>query len=132
VPGASDVHPLLSALGIVAAELLAALAVANHYRRRLSHRTWRRLHYANFAVWALALAHGAMLGTDRTSSWGYALFVGSAAAVAGATTWRILAARDARRPARPAPAVDPTPAPAAARGTRPQPALDDPFADIFR
>jgi len=78
VPGTDSYRPLAVALGIVAAELLAAIAVANHYRRQLPHRVWRRLHYLNFAVWALALAHGLTAGTDAFTTWALLLYAGSA------------------------------------------------------
>ena len=52
VPFTSSYRPLATALGVVALELLAALAVANRFRKRLSYRFWRRAHYLNFAVWA--------------------------------------------------------------------------------
>ena len=66
------------ALGIVAAELLAALAVTNHYRKRLPHGLWRRLHMLNFAVWGLALVHGLTAGTDAFTTWALVLYAGSA------------------------------------------------------
>jgi sulfoxide reductase heme-binding subunit YedZ len=78
VPGTDSYRPLAVALGIVAAELLAALAVANHYRRQLPHRVWRRLHYLNFAVWGLALVHGLTAGTDALTTWALLLYAGSA------------------------------------------------------
>jgi methionine sulfoxide reductase heme-binding subunit len=67
VPGASTYRPLATALGVVAAELLFALAITNRYRKRLSYRFWRRAHYVNFAVWGLALAHGLAAGSDRAA-----------------------------------------------------------------
>jgi predicted ferric reductase len=78
VPGTDSYRPLWVALGIVAAELLAALAVTNHYRKRLPHRVWRRLHMLNFAVWALALVHGLTAGTDASTTWALVLYAGSA------------------------------------------------------
>ena len=90
VPGASSYRPLATALGIVAAELLLALAVTNRYRKRLSYRFWRRAHYLNFAVWTLALVHAVAGGTDRGAAWADALYIGSAAAVAGLLVWRAL------------------------------------------
>src|SRR5205085_1060045 len=48
VPGVSSYRPLWVALGIVAAELLLALAFTNHYRTRLvSYERWRKIHYLN-------------------------------------------------------------------------------------
>ena len=78
VPGTAGYRPLAVALGVVAAELLAALAVTNHYRKRLPHRVWRRLHMLNFAVWALALVHGLTAGTDASTTWALVLYAGSA------------------------------------------------------
>jgi predicted ferric reductase len=78
VPGTASYRPLAVALGVVAAELLAALAVTNHYRKRLPHTLWRRLHLLNFAVWGLALAHGLTAGTDAFTTWALVLYAGSA------------------------------------------------------
>lgn len=78
VPGTSSYRPLAVGLGVVAAELLVALAISNHYRRQIPHGVWRRLHMLNFAVWALALVHGVTAGTDATTPWALALYVGSA------------------------------------------------------
>jgi predicted ferric reductase len=78
VPGTASYRPLAVALGVVAAELLAALAVTNHYRKRVPHKIWRRLHMLNFAVWGLALAHGLSAGTDAFTTWALLLYAGSA------------------------------------------------------
>jgi methionine sulfoxide reductase heme-binding subunit len=78
VPGTSSYRPLAVGFGVVAAELLAALAVTNHYRRRIPHGLWRRLHMLNLAVWALALLHGLTAGTDAFAPWALALYAGSA------------------------------------------------------
>jgi sulfoxide reductase heme-binding subunit YedZ len=95
VPGIAPYRPLPTALGVVAAELLAALAVANLLRKRISYGLWRRTHYLNFAVWLLALGHGIAAGSDSDTAWALALYVSSAALVAGLTAWRILATRSA-------------------------------------
>ena len=63
---------------MVAAELLAALALTNHYRKRLPHDLWRRLHMLNIAVWGLALVHGLTAGTDASTTWALVLYAGSA------------------------------------------------------
>jgi predicted ferric reductase len=83
VPGSAPYRPLAVALGVVAAELLAALAVTNRYRKRLPYRWWRRAHTLNFAVWLLALVHGLSAGTDATTVWALLLYAGSA--------WTVLA-----------------------------------------
>lgn len=89
IPLAATYRPVWTALGIVAAELLLALAITNHYRRRLPHRYWRLAHYTNFVVWIGATLHGLGSGTDRSTPWMIALFAGCAAAVTAAATWRV-------------------------------------------
>ena len=89
IPLTSHYRPVWTALGIVAAELLLALAITNRYRGRIPRRWWRTAHYANFAVWIAATLHGLGSGTDRSSPWMIATFALSAAAVAAAVTWRI-------------------------------------------
>ena len=69
VPFISRYRPIWVGLGISAAELLVALAVTNHYRRRLPYTFWRRAHYLNFAVWSAATIHGLGSGTDRSAPW---------------------------------------------------------------
>lgn len=89
IPLTAGYRPIWTALGIVAAELLLALAVTNHYRRRIPRRLWRTAHYANFVVWTAATLHGIGSGTDRSTPWMIALFAACAAAVAAAVTWRV-------------------------------------------
>jgi methionine sulfoxide reductase heme-binding subunit len=88
IPGSDSYRPVSVAFGIVAAELLVALAVTNRYRQALSYRFWRRAHYLNFAVWLLALVHGIAAGTDRATAWALALYIGTASVVAGLTASR--------------------------------------------
>ena len=93
VPFTAHYRPLPMGLGIAAAELLLALAITNHYRKRLPYRLWRRAHYLNFGVWAAATAHAIIMGTDRSAVWMVALTAGAAGAVAAALAWRIGRAR---------------------------------------
>ena len=94
VPFISRYRPTWVGIGIVAAELMLAVAIANRLRNRvLSYSVWRKTHYATFAVWTGATVHGIGTGTDRSSPWLVALMVISAAAVAGMTAWRILKPR---------------------------------------
>jgi sulfoxide reductase heme-binding subunit YedZ len=93
VPFTSRYRPLWVGLGIVGAELLLALAVTNHYRRRLPYRVWRRAHYLNFIVWSAATVHGIASGTDRSAPWALALYAAASASVAAAIVWRFGRAR---------------------------------------
>jgi sulfoxide reductase heme-binding subunit YedZ len=88
VPFTSSYRPLWTGLGIAAAELLLALAITNHYRRRLPYRFWRRAHYLNFAVWGFASLHGLMTGTDRGAPWLAILYGVCVAVVLMLLLWR--------------------------------------------
>ena len=88
VPFTSNYRPVWTGLGIAAAELLLALAITNHYRRRLPYRFWRTAHYLNFAIWTLASVHGLMSGTDRGAAWLAILYGVSVALVLVLLLWR--------------------------------------------
>jgi methionine sulfoxide reductase heme-binding subunit len=88
VPFTSTYRPLWTGLGIAAAELLLALAITNHYRKRLPYSFWRKAHYLNFAVWGLASVHGLMSGTDRGAAWLAILYGVSVASVFTLLVWR--------------------------------------------
>jgi sulfoxide reductase heme-binding subunit YedZ len=97
VPFTSTYRPLWTGLGIAAAELLLALAITNHYRKRLPYRFWRTAHYLNFAVWGLASVHGLMAGTDRGAPWLAILYGISVASVLMLLVWRFGGSRRAPR-----------------------------------
>jgi hypothetical protein len=80
-------------MGIVAAELLLALAITNRLRHRLPYRFWRRAHFLNFAVWIGATAHGIGTGSDSSAGWDVLLYGASVALVAGLIVRRIARAR---------------------------------------
>jgi sulfoxide reductase heme-binding subunit YedZ len=88
VPFTSTYRPLWTGLGIAAAEILLALAITNHYRRRLPYSFWRKAHYLNFAVWGFASLHGLMAGTDRGAAWLAILYGVSVATVLMLLLWR--------------------------------------------
>jgi methionine sulfoxide reductase heme-binding subunit len=112
VPFASGYRPLWMGLGIVAAQLLLALAITNHYRTRLPYSLWRRLHYLNFAVWIAATGHGLGAGSDSGSSV-FLLMYALASGVIGA-----LAVRRYARSRPPRRAVVPGTPTVASAGTR--------------
>jgi len=77
VPFTSSYRPFGVGLGVVAAELLVAVAVSNALRQHLPYRFWRRTHYLTIVVWLAASAHLMLVGTDRGETW-FAGLVGSA------------------------------------------------------
>lgn len=90
VPLVATYRPIFTALGILAAELLLALAITNRYRDRLPYAFWRRAHYLNLAIWTAATVHGLGSGTDRSTPWLLAIFAAAVAAVLGIGSWRAL------------------------------------------
>lgn len=89
VPFASSYRPLWTGLGIVAAELVLALAITNRYRTRIPHRLWRKAHLLNFAVWGMATLHTLYGGADRDQAWLVLLVVASILAVVVAGVVRL-------------------------------------------
>jgi hypothetical protein len=120
VPGASAWHPAAVAAGVVAAWLALALAVSFPLRRRIGRKTWRRLHYASFADFALALVHALTAGTDLAGGGGPILAVLAAGPVVWLTLARILIGRRSGRrrghPALQRPAAAPRAGSPVARG----------------
>ena len=99
IPFISHYRPIWVGLGIIAAELLLALAIANHYRNKVvSYKFWRRTHYLNFVVWTAATLHLLGSGTDRSTWWLLGITSLAVAAVAGATTFRIMKFRPSYAP----------------------------------
>ena len=104
VPGLSPYRPLAVGIGVLAAELMLVVYASFSQRKRIGTRTWRRLHYASYLVFAAATAHGLLAGTDTQRPWALAVYLLSVAAVAGSVAFRALAPKAAAavRPARPA------------------------------
>lgn len=81
VPFAASDAPLMVACGQIAIWLSLMLIVSFQVRRHIGGRLWRRLHYASFAAFWLAFAHGILLGTERTTLWATGLYLSTAAVV---------------------------------------------------
>jgi len=93
IPFTSSYRPVPTAAGIVGAELLVAIGLANQLKDRIPYSFWRGTHYLNFAVWALALGHGITAGSDTHAGWARLVYLVSAASVVGALAWRIVRRR---------------------------------------
>lgn len=101
VPGASPYRPLAVTGGVVSAELMLLVVVSFPLRRHIGQRAWRRLHWATYAVFALATAHGLLAGSDSNQPWARDVYLGALGALVFATAWRAL-----YRPPRPARATE--------------------------
>jgi len=87
-------------VGAVALWLTIALPLSFQLKRArlMSQRSWRVLHYGGYVMWATALLHGVMSGTDTRSPWALGLYGGAGALVAGAAWWRWMELPAARKP----------------------------------
>jgi sulfoxide reductase heme-binding subunit YedZ len=66
VPFTAPWRPAAIAAGVVAGWLSLMLAISFRLRKWIGQRGWRRLHYASFGAFALALGHALAAGTDLT------------------------------------------------------------------
>jgi methionine sulfoxide reductase heme-binding subunit len=91
IPFASSYRPLWVGLGVIAIDLLLAIAATSLLRERIGQRAWRAIHWASYAAWPLAVAHGFGAGSDAFAPWLLAIQVACIGAVAAALAWRISA-----------------------------------------
>jgi len=107
VPGEAPWKPGAVALGVVAGWLSLALASSFRLRKWIGQKGWRRLHYASFAAFVLALGHALMVGSDLKGLGGPVLALLAAGPVLWLGFYRLLVPRSAARPgaAVPAPAA---------------------------
>lgn len=105
VPGAAPWRPGSVALGVVAGWLSLLLAASFRMRRWIGQKGWRRLHYASFAAFALALGHALLVGTDLKGFGGPVTALLAAGPVLWLVFYRLLTpSRAAGRVRAPAPA----------------------------
>ena len=97
VPGVSGWRPGAVAMGVVAGWLSLALAASFRMRKWIGQKGWRRLHYASFAAFALALGHALLVGTDLRGLGGPLLALLAAGPVLWLTFYRLLVPRTALR-----------------------------------
>lgn len=66
VPLTSTYRPVAVAWGIVALYLLAALQTTSVLKKRMSHKTWRKVHHLALPTYVLATVHVFTAGTDAS------------------------------------------------------------------
>jgi methionine sulfoxide reductase heme-binding subunit len=101
VPFAAPWKPLAVGAGVVAGWLSLVLAASFRARKWIGQKGWRRLHYASFGAFALALGHALFVGTDLQGVGGPLLALVAAAPVVWLGLARILlpSSRPAKRAA---------------------------------
>jgi hypothetical protein len=95
VPFAAPWRPGAVAGGVIAGWLMLAVTVSFQLRRWIGQRAWRRLHYASFAAFGLALCHALASGTDLAGVGGPALALLAGGPVLALALLRIAAPRPA-------------------------------------
>jgi predicted ferric reductase len=75
VPFASPYRPDYMALGTLALYTMALVVVSFYLRPLVPYKAWRALHYATFAVFIMALAHGVGAGSDTGLAWAQGLYL---------------------------------------------------------
>lgn len=96
LPFFSSYRPAAVAVGVLAAYGALLVHASFSLRRRIGTRIWRKLHYLSFFVFAAALIHGLLAGSDSSSLGMQALYVSSATVVAALGVYRAFSARAAR------------------------------------
>lgn len=86
-------------LGQLALPVFGLTVLSSSLRRRLGHRWWRAIHFASFGVFALALVHGVMAGSDAGAFVVRVLYWVALGSVCFGTTYRILLSLERRRSA---------------------------------
>src|SRR5579864_5655067 len=105
IPVGAQYRPIWLGLGVVAMEIMVAVAATSLLRDRIGPRLWRLVHWAAYASWPLALIHGLGTGSDARSPWLIGVVVSCVAAVLLALVQRIREGRPATLPVRAAAAV---------------------------
>lgn len=93
VPFASPRGRLWMGFGQTAFWLSIVVTSSFYVRKRLGQWAWRLLHFASFALFLLALLHGAWGGTESKDPWMVAGYGVAGGSVAFLTIYRVLAAR---------------------------------------
>lgn len=97
VPFLSGYHRFWLGLGVIASDILIALAVTSLLRQRIGPRFWRVVHWAGYLCWPVALAHGMGIGTDHSKTWVFYLTMACIALVLAAAVIRAISLLPSRR-----------------------------------
>jgi sulfoxide reductase heme-binding subunit YedZ len=89
IPVGAAYRPIWLGIGVVAAEILVAVAATSLLRERIGARTWRLIHWITYASWPLALVHGLGTGSDARAPWFVAVVASCVVAVVLALAQRL-------------------------------------------
>ena len=92
IPFRAGYRPIWVGLGAVSLDLILAIIVTSLLREKIGVRAWRLVHWATYASWAIALAHGLGTGSDVGAWWMIVITAGCVVAVGASVAWRVRAA----------------------------------------
>ncbi len=87
----ADYRPIWVGFGQIGLYLLALVGLSFYVRRKIGHKTWRRIHYLSFVVFLVVTVHGLMSGTDATKAGVRLMYQAAGGSVLGLLIYRILA-----------------------------------------
>jgi predicted ferric reductase len=93
-------RPLWTGLGQIGFYLFAIVSLSFYLRRFIGQKAWRTLHYLSFVVFALALTHGLLSGTDSGAPFVRGLYLASGASLLFLTVYRVLVSASKPAPSR--------------------------------
>jgi methionine sulfoxide reductase heme-binding subunit len=105
VPVGASYRPVWLGLGVVAAEILLAVAASSMLRRRVGPFAWRLIHWTAYAAWPPAVIHGLGTGSDARATWMIAVVASCSMAVLIAVLHRLNRGSSATLPIRAAAAT---------------------------
>jgi predicted ferric reductase len=92
VPFTSNYQPFWVGLGALGLDIMLAVIVTSLLRRHIGLRVWKAIHWLNYALWPIAIAHSLGIGSDEASAWGVGLTIACCIVVAGAVVARYVSA----------------------------------------
>ncbi len=75
IPFTGPYRPEVVGLGTLAFWLIVIVTLSFPLKRRLGHKTWKRLHYVSYAAFGMVSLHGVFAGTEGSNT-GFRLLVG--------------------------------------------------------
>ncbi len=94
VPFGSSYRSFWLGLGVIALDLMLAVAATSLLRSVIGHRAWRAIHWLAYGCWPVAVLHGLGTGTDAGSLWMSAITVACVAGVLATAAYRLLSPGD--------------------------------------
>ncbi|MNQ76843.1 Ferric reductase like transmembrane component [compost metagenome] len=90
IPFTAKHNPLLNGIGTLAMYGLLLVILTTDLRNKLKRKLWLTIHFMSYPIFALAMIHGLLLGTDSKLEWVMFMYVATAIILFGLTMMRFL------------------------------------------